>query len=49
MTLERENKIKALPIEKDALFYIDNVFNFLSEPNEYFIYKNGTILKKEKA
>ena len=44
VTLERENKIKALPIEKDALFYIDNVFNFLSEPNEYFIYKNGTIL-----
>ena len=44
VTKEREDYIKSLPIQKDDLFYIENVFNFLSEPNEYFIFKNGTIL-----
>ena len=43
MTKSRENYIKDLPIQKDALFYIENVFYFLTETNEYYILKNGTI------
>ena len=39
----RENYISALPIEKDALFYVENVINFLTEPNEYIILENGTL------
>ena len=43
VTKSREDYIKALPIEKDALFYIENVFYFLTEPNEYIILNNGTM------
>ena len=43
VTKSREDYIAALPIKKDALFYIENVYNFLTESNEYFILNNGTI------
>ena len=43
VTQSRENYIAALPIKKDALFYVENVYNFLTESNEYFILNNGTI------
>ena len=43
VTKYRENYISALPIEKDALFYVDNVLNFLTEPNEYILLQNGTL------
>ena len=43
VTQDRENFIKPLPIEADSLYYIENVFNFLSEPNEYYIFPNGTL------
>ena len=42
-TKYRENYISALPIEKDALFYVENVMNFLTEPNEYIVLQNGTL------
>ena len=29
-----------MPIEADSLYYIENILNFLSEPNEYYIYPN---------
>jgi hypothetical protein len=41
-TKYRENYISALPIEKDALFYVENVMNFLTEPNEYIILENSS-------
>ena len=44
VTKSREDYIQPLPIKKDALFYIDNIYYFLTEPNEYFIFENGTIL-----
>ena len=43
VTKKSEDYIKALPIEADSLYYIENVFNFLSEPNEYYISPNGTL------
>ena len=43
VTKKSEDYIKALPIEADSLFYIENVFNFLTEPNEYYISPNGTL------
>ena len=43
VTKAREDYIQPLPITKDALFYVENVYYFLTEPNEYFIFENGTI------
>ena len=43
VTKKREDYIKALPITKDALYYVENIFNFLTEPNEYYISPNGTL------
>ena len=43
VTKSREDFIAPLPIEPDALYYVENVFNFLSEPNEYYISPNGTL------
>ena len=34
VTKKSEDYIKALPIEPDSLYYIENAFNFLTEPNE---------------
>jgi len=36
-------KLKLLPIIEDALYYIENVFKFLIEPNEYYLSPNGTL------
>lgn len=43
VTKKSEDYIKALPIEPDSLYYIENVFSFLTEPNEYYISPNGTL------
>ena len=43
MTKSREDYIQPLPIKKDALYYVENIYYFLTEPNEYFILENGTI------
>ena len=43
VTKSHEDYIQALPITKDALFYVENSFYFLTEPNEYFILDNGTL------
>ena len=43
VTKSREDFIAALPIEADSLFYVENIFNFLSEPNEYYISPNCTL------
>ena len=43
VTKKSEDYIKALPIEPDSLYYIENAFNFLTEPNEYYISPNGTL------
>ena len=43
VTKKQEDYIAALPIEQDSLYYIENVFNFLTEPNEYYISPNGTL------
>ena len=43
ITKSRESYIADLPIKKDALFYIENVINFLTEPNEYILLENGTL------
>ena len=44
VTKSDEDYIKPLPIEKGSYFYIENVFNFLCEPDEYYIQDNGTII-----
>ena len=43
VTKKSEDYIAALPIEADSLYYIENVLNFLTEPNEYYISPNGTL------
>ena len=43
VTKKSEDYIKALPITEDALYYVENVFNFLTEPNEYYLSPNGTL------
>ena len=43
VTKKSEDYIKALPITEDALYYVENLFNFLSEANEYYLSPNGTL------
>ena len=43
VTKKSEDYIQPLPIEPDSLYYIENVINFLTEPNEYYISPNGTL------
>ena len=43
VTKEREDYIKPLPIIEDALYYIEKVFKFLTEPNKYYLSPNGTL------
>ena len=40
---KKAEDIKLLPIEADSLYYIENILNFLSEPNEYYISPNVTL------
>ena len=43
VTKKIEDYIAPLPIEADSYYYIENVLNFLTEPNEYYISLNCTL------
>ena len=43
VTKKSEDYIQPLPIEPDSLYYIENVLNFLTEPNEYYFSPNGAL------